>query len=56
MNIVYTNTNESAKVYERQQRPFNIITLYSKPNEPLRKYPKITLEHLILERGMDIPS
>lgn len=56
VNVVHTDFNESSKVYTKQQRPFDIINLYSRNNEPLRKYPKLTLEHLILEKGIDLAS
>jgi hypothetical protein len=40
-------------IYERQQKPFNIINCYPKENEgnKLRNFPKLTLEDRLLERG-----
>jgi hypothetical protein len=51
---MYIKGSESSKVFEKQQRPFDIINLYSRVSEPLRMYPKLTMEHKILEKGMDI--
>ena len=56
VTVVYSNHQDTAKIYSRQQKPFDIINLYSKPSEPLRKYPKLTMEHLINEKGMDLAS
>lgn len=52
-NIVFSHINDTSEVFKRQQRPFNIINFYAKNTEPLRKYPKLTKEHQMLERGID---
>jgi hypothetical protein len=52
-NIVFPH-NSTSDIYIRQQRPFNIINMYSKHSEPLRKFPKLTREHLLYEQGMDL--
>lgn len=40
-------------IYERQQKPFNIISCYPKDYESnkLRNFPKLTLENRLIERG-----
>ena len=40
-------------IYERQQKPFNIISFYPKQNESnnLRNFPKLTLEDKLIEKG-----
>ncbi len=52
-NIFYSNYNDTSEVYKKQQRPFNIINLYAKNTQPLRKYPKLTKELEMLERGIE---
>lgn len=44
---------ERFRIYERQQKPFNIISCYPKENESnkLRNFPKLTLEDRLRERG-----
>lgn len=41
------------RIYERQQKPFNIISCYPKEDESnkLRTFPKLTLEDKLRERG-----
>ncbi len=42
---------ERFRIYERQQKPFNIISCYPKDNEndnKLRNYPKLTLEDKLI--------
>ena len=52
--MVSSHIKDTSDVFRRQQKQFDIINLHSRPSEPLRKFPKLTLEHLRLERGMDI--
>lgn len=41
------------RIYERQEKQFNIVTNYPKEYGNIhRKYPKITLENKLLEKGM----
>ena len=44
---------ERFRVYERQQKPYNIISCYPKKNEDnhLRNFPKLTLEDGLIEKG-----
>jgi hypothetical protein len=44
---------ERFKVYERQQKPFNIINCYPREqeNNKLRNFPKLTLEDKLIEQG-----
>lgn len=52
-NAVFAN-NDTSKIFKKQQRPFDIINMYARQNEPLRKYPKLTREHLLYEQGIDV--
>jgi hypothetical protein len=52
-NVVFTR-NSTSDIFQKQQRPFNIINMYSRHAEPLRKYPKLTQEHLLYEQGMNL--
>jgi hypothetical protein len=52
MNVVYSSLNDTGNVYRKQQRQFDIINLYSRPSEPLRKFPKLSQEDRLLEKGM----
>jgi hypothetical protein len=44
---------ERFRIYEQQQKPFNIISCYPKEqeNNKLRNFPKLTLEDKLIERG-----
>lgn len=44
---------ERFRIYERQQKPYNIISCYPKEedNNKLRTFPKLTLENQLIERG-----
>ena len=48
INVFRPQIHETATVYNRQQRPYDIVNLYQKPTAPLRKYHKLTQEHLLL--------
>ena len=52
-NIVFPH-NSTSDIFIKQQKPFNIINMYSKHSEPLRKFPKLTKEHLLYEQGIDL--
>jgi hypothetical protein len=54
MNVIVGHNNDTSEVFKKQQRPFDIINMYSRHNEPLRKYPKLTREDLLYERGLDV--
>lgn len=54
LRMVNSHIKDTSEVFRRQQKQFDIINLYTRPSEPLRKFPKLTQEHLRLERGMDI--
>jgi hypothetical protein len=44
-------------VYQKQQKPYNIICNEPQPNPgSLRKYPKLTLEFKLVENGKYLPS
>lgn len=38
-------------VYERQQKPYNIISCYPRDSNAHRVYPKLTLESKLIETG-----
>jgi len=44
---------ERFSVFERQQKPYNIISCYPKETDSnkLRTFPKLTLEDKLIERG-----
>ena len=44
---------ERFRVFERQQKPYNIISCYPKHDESnkLRNFPKLTLEDRLIENG-----
>lgn len=44
---------ERFRIYERQQKPFDIINCYPKEYESnkLRNFPKLTLENQLIEKG-----
>lgn len=43
------------KVYERQQKPFDIINCYpNNGDRQLRLFPKLTLEHKLIENGRNL--
>ena len=48
----YFSNFERSRVYEHQQRPYNIISYCPKDNKnnKLRNYPKLTLENRLIER------
>lgn len=56
VNVVETHFQDGAQVFRKQQKGFDIVNLYSRNVEPLRKFPKLTKEHILLERGMDFPN
>lgn len=39
------------RVYENQQKPYNIISFYPSDGAIHRKYPKLTLENRLIETG-----
>ena len=47
------NRDYTSQIFARQQKPFNIISCYSKQPEPLKKFPKLHLEHGFYERGIN---
>lgn len=51
---VYLPRNDTSNIFKKQQKPFNIINLYSRDVEPLRRFPKLTKEHILYEQGMDM--
>ena len=41
------------KVFERQEKAYNIVTNYPKSHQNIhRKYPKFTLENYLLEKNL----
>ncbi len=44
--------NDTSEIYKKQQKSFDIINLYSRGPDPLRVYPKLTRENIMLERGI----
>jgi hypothetical protein len=52
-SIVFTR-NSTSDIFQKQQKPFDIINMHSRQHEPLRRYPKLTQEHRLYEQGMDL--
>jgi hypothetical protein len=51
---IFVSRNDTSDIFKKQQKPFNIINLYSRDVEPLRRFPKLTKEHILYEQGMDM--
>jgi hypothetical protein len=42
VNVFQPQLHETSKVFSKQQKPYNIVNLYSRHPEPLKKFPKLT--------------
>ena len=56
-NLMRNSSMEQTQVYKRQEKEFNIINFYPKDYKPtLKAYPKLSLEHRLIETGRKQPA